>query len=171
MYIVKFVCDDRAEILINGKYSAKNKGPRVSTVSISEKPHSIVAKCTDIGGRCGFRLVCIDATTGEVICKTGLNDGWTSDTGKIVKGTQQDWGSEIGAIAIWSYPVPNIHHRDTKTCTLYWEREPQNVYESISKPFTVNTNGQSINLLPLLITGAIAFIALLAIMMKKKKSK
>ena len=157
MYIVKFVCNNRAEILINGKYRAKNKGPRVSTISIPEKPHSIVAKCVDTGGDCGFRLVCIDSTTGEVICKTGLNDGWTSDTGMIVKANDQKWGSEIGygTIAIWSYPVPNIHHRDTKTCTLYWESNQQYDYPYVKY----------------IIIGAIAFIALLAIMMKKKKSK
>ena len=37
--------------------------------------------------------------------------------------------------------------------------ELQNVYRSISKPFTVNTtNGQSINLLPLLIIGALLYV-------------
>lgn len=152
MYIVKFVCDDMAEVLINGKYHAKNRGPRVSTISIPEKPHSIVAKCTDTGGGCGFRLVCIDAKTGEVVCKTGLNDGWTSDTGKIAKATNQTWGrSEIGngAIAIWSYPNPDIRHRGTKTCTLYWKSNQQYDVKYI-------------------IIGA---IALLAISVMKKKSK
>jgi len=160
MYIVKFVCDNRAEILINGKYRAKNKGPRVSKISIPEKPHSIVAKCTDTGGLCGFRLVCIDATTGEVICKTGLNDGWTSDTGKIVKANNQKWGSEIGygTIAIWAYPNPHIRLRDPKTCTLYWRSHD---YWKSNQQYDVKY----------IITGAIAFIALLAIMMKKKKSK
>ena len=156
MYIVKFVCDNRAEILINGKYSAKNKGPRVSKISIPEKPHSIVAKCTDTGGLCGFRLVCIDATTGEVICKTGLNDGWTSDTGKIVKGTQQDWGSEIGAIAIWAYPNPHIRLRDPKTCTLYWRSHD---YWKSNQQYDVKY----------IIIGAIALLAISV--MKKKKSK
>lgn len=36
--------------------------------------------------------------------------------------------------------------------------ELQNVYRSISKPFTVNTNGQSMNLLPLLIIGALLYV-------------
>lgn len=151
MYIVKFVCDNFSEVLINGKYHAKNRGPRVSTISIPEKPHSIVAKCTDTGGGCGFRLVCIDSTTGEVVCKTGLNDGWTSDTGKIGKATNQRWGSEIGngTIAIWSYPVPHIRHRDTKTCTLYWKSNQHVKY---------------------IIIGAIALLLAISVM-KKKKSK
>jgi hypothetical protein len=122
-YIIKFVCDDIADITVNDKYKAKSAGPRVKTLVIPEYPHKIVARCVDTGWGCGFKCVVLD-DRGNIITRTGDGTWASADGSPIGKGTNQGWGRELDkyrAVAIWTTPVPNPRHRDKRSCVLVWK--------------------------------------------------